>query len=248
METKDAVSIALAVTGGLLSLYGFIQANTRWMNLGIAGAFLGAVVFTFKSGKYTKKEAVEGTISSYRAVFTSFVENLSLEGNAIFIPPYENLPRGGLFVPLHEKFDLDLARLDEGTVFLTEVPNERAMGLFLGPFGWSLVEKYEEHFDGPLEGGGAETVESVAGAVLRSLGLAKRVFIEEKEDEFRIIVSPEISCEPHHCEKIPCPICASVLLALARATKELIEVEDIEEKDHGIEITVRKLGGVEEWM
>ncbi|ASJ05714.1 hypothetical protein [Thermococcus barossii] len=248
METKNIVSGVLVIGGGALALHGFLSASTGLINLGIAGAFLGAVIFTFKSSKYVKKESIENLLEPYKRVFSSFSDNLALGGNAIYIPPYENLPNGGLFIPLHENFELDLARLDEKTVFLTDVPNERAMGLFLGPFGASLVEKYEEHMEAPLDGAGSSAVESAAGSVLRTLGLARRVYIEENEDGFRAVIQPEIECEPETCEKAPCPICASVLLALAKATGELLLTEKVEEKDYGIEITVKKLGGVGEWM
>jgi hypothetical protein len=248
MEIKNLVSAALVLGGGALALHGFLSTNTSLMNIGIAGAFLGAVVFTFKSSKYVKKEAIENLMEPYAGVFSSFSENLALNGNAVYIPPYENLPRGGVFIPLHENFELDLARLDEKTVFLTDVPNEKAMGLFLGPFGASLVEKYEEHLEGPLDSSGIPTVESAAGSVLRALGLAKKVYIEERGDRLRIILQPDIKCEPKNCEKTPCPLCASVLLALAKATGELLLTERVEAKDYGIEITARKLGGVQEWM
>ena len=91
-------------------------------------------------------------------------------------------------------------------------------------------------------------MESSAGSVLRVLGLAKRVHIEENESEIRVVLTPEVSCNPEECEKAPCPICASVLLGLAKATDNLIGVESFEKKDYGIEIKVKKLGGVREWM
>jgi len=248
MEAKNVAGAVLIALGAVIGIAGFLNAEVKLTNLGIAGVFLGLVVLTFKSSEYVKRESVKALMEPYRRVFSTFADNLYLEGSAVFIPPYENLPRGGLFVPLHEKFELDLARLDEKTVFLTDVPNERAMGLFLGPFGDSLVEKFEEHFEGPLDGAGSGAVESVAGSVLRYLELADRVYIEEKDDGFRVVVRPTIGCKPENCEKVPCPVCASVLLALAKGTGQVLAVESVEEKDYGIEATVRKLGGVEEWM
>ncbi|NJE54582.1 hypothetical protein [Thermococcus sp. 21S9] len=248
MKIKEASGLTLIIIGLALAIYGFVNVKTTITNLGIAGVFLGLIVLTFKSNDYVKAESVHAIMEPYRRVFSTFADNLYLEGNAIFIPPYENLPEGGLFVPLHEKFELDLARLDEGIVFLTDVPNDRAMGLFLGPFGGSLVEKFEEHFEGPLDGAGSGTVESVTGSVLRYLELADRVYIEENDDGFRIVIRPTIRCRPRNCEKTPCPICASVLLALAKGTNQVLAVESVEEKDYGIEVTARKLGGVEKWM
>jgi len=248
MESKNVVSATLVLSGSALALYGFLNTLTTLINIGIAGVFLGIVVFTFKPSKYIKMDALESLLKPYRTVFDSFSENLALNGNAVYIPPYENLPRGGVFIPLNEEFELDLARLDEKTVFLTETPNERAMGLFLGPFGSSLLEKYEEYAEGSLDGVDTSAVESVSGSVLKALGLAKRVYIEEEKDSLRVIIQPGIQCEPTNCEKTPCPICASILLALAKATGELILTEGVEKKDHGIEISAKKIGGIHKWM
>lgn len=248
MEAKNVAGALLIVLGGVAGVAGFLNGDARTTNLGLAGVFLGLVVLTFKSGGYVKKESVLAVMEPYRRVFSAFADNLYLEGNAVFIPPYENLPRGGLFVPLHEDFELDPARLDEKTVFLTDVPNDRAMGLFLGPFGDSLVEKFEEHFEGPLDGAGSSAVESVAGSVLKYLELADRVYIEEKDNGFRVVVRPTVECKPENCEKVPCPVCASILLALAKGTGQVLTIESVEEKDYGVELDVKKLGGVEEWM
>lgn len=247
MEAKNVAGAGLIALGLTTGVWGFLNAIPKLTNLGIAGIFLGLVVLAFKSTDYVKRESVDALSESYREVFSSLSENLYLEGNAVFIPPYENLPRGGLFIPLHRDFELDLARLDEKTVFLTDVPKDRQMGLFLGPFGDSLVRRFEDHFEGSLEGVGSQTVESVADSVLKYLELASRVYIEETERGFRIVVRPKLKCRPSGCEKIPCPVCASVLLALSKGTGQIIEVESIVQGRSGVEITARKLGGVGEW-
>ncbi|ASJ11568.1 hypothetical protein [Thermococcus thioreducens] len=248
METKDIIGGALVVSGGVLALHGFLNALSNHINLGVAGMFLGAVILTFKPSSYVKRDALRYVTGSYERFFESFVRNLHLEGNAVYIPPFENLPEGGIFVPLHERFELDLARLDTETVFLTDVPNDRAMGLFLGPIGLDLLKRYEEHLEYPLRGSGPGTVESAAGAVLKALGLASRVYIEGLENGFRVVIQPDVECSPEICEKIACPVCSSILLALARATGEVLYTRRVEEKDYGIEIEVERLGGVEEWM
>lgn len=246
MELKYMVSGVLMGTGGALAIYGFLNANQGYINMGIAGTFLGMVMLILKSSGYVKREAFDGVFSPYMAFFRNFVDNLSLEGNAIYIPPYENLPNGGTFIPLHDDFDLDPARFDEGAVFLTDVPNEKAMGLLVRPLGLELLRKYEEHLEYTLEN--ATHLETSSSSVLRALGLAKSVYIEEDEGGFRVVVQPEIECEPRSCEKVACPICSSILLGLAKATGELILVEGVEKRDYGIEIKTRKLGGVREWM
>lgn len=246
MIKKNIVSGALIVFGGLLALQGFLGAAPARVNMGLAAMILGAVVFLIKPSDYVKRSSVELLTSSYFGPFRKFISSLSLEGNAVYVPPYENLPEGGIFVPLHEDFDIDPARLDESTFFLTDIPNEKSMGILITSLGTNLIAKYEEHLEGPLSS--VPELESSAGSVLKSLGLAKRVYVEENGEEIKVIVSPEVPCSPEGCEKVPCPVCASILLGLAKATDNLLGAKSFEKKDYGIEIRAKKLGGVREWM
>jgi len=252
MTPTRIASASLGGIGAILLVYGAINSNQGLVNLGIAGLLLAFVVLTLKSGEYVKREALDNLILPYVETLRRMVHDLGLEGNALYIPPYENMPEGGTFIPLHKDFDLDLGRMDEDTVFLTNVANERQMGLLLRPTGANLVKKFEEHFEGPLEGSGSPTVESVASSVLRALGLARRVYIEESEKAFRIVVEPtnlEICRSSiEDCNQTACPVCSSVLLALAKATGQVVESEEFNMTERGIEIKARKLGGVREWM
>ncbi|USH00469.1 hypothetical protein K1720_03125 [Thermococcus argininiproducens] len=252
MRAEKIASASLVSIGTFLLIYGAINSNQSQINLGFAGLFLGFVVFTFKSKEYVKREALDNLILPYVEMLQDMVSDLGLEGNALYIPPYENMPEGGTFIPLHEDFDLDLGRMDEETVFLTNVSNERQMGLLIRPTGVDLVKKFEEYFEGPLEGSGSSSVESVASSVLRAFDLARGVYIEESEEGFKVVVKPtnmEICrASVEDCNQVACPVCSSVLLALAKGTGEVVESEDFAIKDYGIEIKAKKLGGVREWM
>jgi len=246
MEASKISAGLLALIGGALALFGFINGETNYLNLGLASLILSAVVFTFKSSSYVRKESVDLLIKSQRNLADSLLNGLALEGKTLYIPPYENLQDGGVFIPLREDFDLDPARLDENSAFTTDVPDEREMGLLLPTLGKELVEKYEEYLEGPLTS--VPEVESVAGSVLKALGLAKRVYIEENGKEITVIVTPNFECSPTNCERFPCPVCASILRGVAKASDEIIAVESFEETEFGVEIRAKKMGRVEEWM
>ncbi|WP_175060102.1 hypothetical protein [Thermococcus sp. 2319x1] len=252
MKMEKIAGISLGVIGTVLLIYGAINSNQSQINLGLAGLFLSFVVFTFKSKEYVKREALDNLILPYVNLLKKMVDDLGLEGNALYIPPYENMPQGGTFIPLHRDFDLDPGRMNEDTVFLTNVANERQMGLLIKPTGAELVKKFEEHFEGPLDGAGYNTVESVASSVLRALDLARGVHINENEEGFRIVVKPTNTeiCRASRdgCKQVACPVCSSILLALAKGTNEVIESESFAITQHGIEIKAKKLGGVREWM
>ena len=67
-------------------------------------------------------------------------------------------------------------------------------------------------------------------------------------DELRISISNAgVDFCSSDCRLIQCPICSSVLLAIAKATGELLAVEELRAGEK-IEIKARKLGGIEKWM
>jgi len=252
MRIERVMGASLTGIGAFLLIYGAISSNQIYVNMGLAGLFLSFVVFTFKSKDYVKREALDHFVFPYVRLLRNMVHDLDLEGNALYIPPYENMPEGGTFIPLHEDFDLDLGRMDEKMVFLTNVANERQMGLLIRPTGVDLVKKFEEHFEGTLDGSGPSTVESVASSVLRAFDLARGVHIDEREGELRVVVKPtnmEI-CRANieSCNQMACPVCSSILLALAKGTGEVVESESFTIKEYGIEIKAKKIGGVREWM
>ncbi|WP_048058307.1 hypothetical protein [Pyrococcus yayanosii] len=246
MKRKDIISGILIAFGLVLTVTGFLKAEVRWENLGLAAVILGLVVATIKPSNLVKAETASLLLSGYHETMTNLLRGLSLEGNAVYLPPYGNLPKGGLFVPLREDFDLDPARLSEDEPFVTNVPTEKQMGLLLKPPGAELLEKFEEHLEGPVTS--IAELEGAAGAVLKTLGLADRVYIEEGEETIKIIIQPQQCHFSEACTKVACPICSSILLGLTKATGNVITVGAIEKKDYGIEIMARKLGGIEKWM
>lgn len=78
------------------------------------------------------------------------------------------------------------------------------------------------------------------------------MYIEEGDGGFKIMVKPtnmEICrASVESCNQVACPVCSSILLALAKGTGEVIESEDFSLKDYGVEIKAKRIGGVREWM
>ncbi|WP_048056189.1 hypothetical protein [Pyrococcus sp. ST04] len=252
MRIQIITGIVAGIIGGIIVIIGVITQTPKMINLGFAGVFIGATILALKSGEYVKADALSSTLSSYHLTLKSIVRDLGLEGNAIYIPPYENLPEGGVFIPLSRDFDLDLGRLGEDVVFLSSAPSERQMGILLKPTGLHLVKKFEEHLEGSLNGIGVGGVESVAGSVLKSLGLADEVYIEEGDDVYTIYVKPRqikfCRSNIEDCSQVACPICSSILLGLSKGTGEVIVSENFTFERGRVKITARKLGGVERWM
>jgi hypothetical protein len=247
MKGKYVAGAILISVGAILTFRGAVEANQGMINAGIGGVFIGIVVLTFSTSDYIKYDAFRAVSLPYAELAKKLVKSLRLKGKAVYLPPYENLPEGGVFLPLHEDFDLDPARLGEDLIFMTDVGREKEMGLLLPSFGKELLGMYESYSEKDFaELEMLNAIES-ASAVLRSLGLASSVAAEENE-KIKIYVSDAKANCSKACEQLPCPICASILLSIAKSLRELIKVDEIRFEGEHVEISARKVGGIERWM
>ncbi|MCK4398685.1 MAG: hypothetical protein KAV25_06805 [Methanophagales archaeon] len=240
----------LIAIGAVFAFKGAMEGNQSVINVGIGGIFLGIIVLTFSTSDYIKYDAFKAMVLPYFQLCKGLINSLELKSKAVYIPAYGNLPDGGIFIPLHDNFDLDLAKLDENSFFITDVGREREMGLFLAPLGKDLMKMYETYSETDFTNAGLHAVEN-ASVVLKSLGLAANVVVEEREEQIRVLVEGvKTKICSKTCEQVACPICSSVLLSIAKSIQELIVVEGFKiEIEHGyVEITVRRIGGVDKWM
>lgn len=248
MKSKHIAGAILIAIGSALTFKGAMDGNQSLINAGIGGVFLGVVVFTFSTSDYIKYDAFKAVVLPYVELSRNLVNVLEFKSAAVFIPPYSNLPDGGIFIPLHEDFDLDLAKLDRNTVFITDVGREKEMGLLLTPLGKELMKMYESYSEMDFTNAGLYVVEN-ASAVLRSLGLAKSVTVEESGDRIKVYVeSVRTNTCSKTCEQVACPICSSILLSIAKSLQELILIEEFKVEDEFIEISVKRIGGIDRWM
>jgi len=248
MKSKHVAGIVLISIGSLLAFKGAVEGNQSIINAGIGGVFLGVIVLTFSTSDYIKYDAFRATVQSYFKLMKKIVDSLELRSGAVYIPPYSNLPDGGVFIPLHNDFDLDLARFDRNTVFLTDIGREKEMGILLTPLGKELMEMYEKYSEIDFENAGLHVVEN-ASSVLRSLNLARSVRIEEFGDLIRVYVEgvrTDMCSEA--CKQIACPICSSIILSVSKSIMELLIVEDIRAEEQTVEIKLRRIGGIDKWM
>ena len=240
----------LIAMGAVFAFKGALDGDQSVINVGIGGIFLGVIVLTFSTSEYIKTDAFKAMVSPYFQLSKSLINSLELKSNAVYIPAYDNLPEGGIFIPLHDNFDLDLAKLDETSLFITDVGREKEMGLLLAPIGKDLMKMYESYSETDFTNAGLHAVESAA-SVLKSLGLAASIVVEERGAEIKVLVGgmkTEICSQT--CEQVACPICSSVILSIAKCIQELVVVErfKIEIEHELVEITVRKIGGIDKWM
>ncbi len=248
MKAKLVLGLLLTLAGTLITFKGMTSGNGRIINAGIGGVFLGVVLLSFSTVQSVKVDAFSSLLESYSRFMRGLVESLELSGNPVVIPPYENLREGGVFIPLHEDFELDLARFDEGTILMTDVGREREMGILLPGFGSELLRVYEGYLESDVEGMGVGVLEVVSSA-LKSMGVCQSVSYEEDGRIVRVRVEGlKVSACSNSCSKAPCPLCCSIALAISKALREVTVIRDLKAEGGSVELKVERLGGVENWM
>jgi hypothetical protein len=238
VNRRLASGISLILFGIAICFFAAINANQHLLNAGIGSAVIGTVLMAFSS-----KKGLENLIAPYHEFLKRLADFMEIK-KAVYIPPFEGFPYGAVFLAASEDFEIDLARLDFSSPFVSG--REREAGIVLEAAGKEIVKKFEEFAELDLSGYGTG-ISEICSSVLRALGLARGVEIAEG-GELKIEIS-DVSVDfcSGECRIIQCPICSSVLLAVAKAAGELIAVEELRTGEK-IEIRARKLGGIEKWM
>lgn len=236
------VGAVLIFIGILLWYYGGTSSELTLVNLGVGSIILGLVVAAFPVRGYVSREALELSLEDTGRFLERIVNDLELEGNPIYIPPYENLPRGGIFIPKGKDFSLSLGRLDEGDVFITG--SERETGILISPPpGYELLRYFEENH-GEIRNTDIGYASSVISGGLSALGVGSaEVF--EGDGSIEVYVRPLL---PGVGKVWSDPVSSSVLLGIARAANGPVSVEEVQRVKDYLKIKARVLGGMEEWL
>jgi len=248
MRAKLVIGTIITLAGCALALRGMIIGSERIIDAGIGGLFLGAVLLSFSAVDQVKLQAFTSVVESYVRILRGIFGSLELSGLPVVIPPYENLPRGAVFIPLHEEFELDLARFDENTTLLMDIGREREMGVLMPGFGSELLEIYEAYLESDMRGVGISGMEAVSSA-LRSLGIARSLSFERNGNELTVkIEGVKCGACSDDCIRSPCPICSSIALAASKAFDEVIVIKEMKVRDKTVEMVLEMKGGVGSWM
>ncbi|WP_461866753.1 hypothetical protein [Thermococcus sp.] len=236
------VGAALIGIGIILWYHGGTSSNSTLINLGIGSIILGLVIAAFPARGYVSKDVLELSCSDMGRFFEKIVEDLELEGNPIYIPPYENLPQGGVFIPKVKEFRLSLGRLDERDVFVTGSGRETGI-LISPPPGYELLRYFEENY-GEIKNTDVGYASSVVSGGLSALGIGSAEIFEE-EGFIEVYIRPLL---PKSRKVWSDPVSSAVLLGVARAKDGVISVEEVQKVNEYLRLKVRVLGSVEEWL
>jgi len=231
----------LTAVGMLLWYYGGTGGITTLVNLGLGAIVLGLVVAALPLGGQVDRNVLPLVCTPSCEFFGSIQRDLELEGEPVIIPPYENLPRGAVFLPKAKDFSIHLGRFDEGSVLVAG--SERESGVLINPpSGWEIVSYTLENV-GELAGTGVGYASSAVSSVLSALGLGSAEVFEREDGRIEVFVRP--LCEgPVYAD----PVSSAVLLGVAIGAGELMKVSSVEQRKDHVKIVLERLGGVEQWL
>ena len=233
--------IGIVIIGIGMWYYGGTSGEVHLVNLGIAAIILGLAITALPLRGHVDREAIFLSCTPLCRFIGSLSSDLGLEGSPVVIPPYENLPMGGIFLPKFKDFDIPLGKFDEKTIFLDG--SGRESGVLLAPPPGSGIVEYTIENVGNLKGSGIGYASSAVSSVLSALGLGSAEVFEKEEGTIEVFVRP--LCDgPWYAD----PVVSAVLLGIAMGSEELIRIESLEEKNGHVRLIVRRLGGVEKWL
>ncbi|MEM4615921.1 MAG: hypothetical protein QXY19_02830 [Archaeoglobaceae archaeon] len=226
MNLKMFAGIGLMISGAIIAFNGAMKASETTINLGICGIFIGAVLFSF-----SRQRSFANLFKPYHETLKDLAGYLEIK-RAIYIPRCKYLPEGGVFLAINEDFELDLARLSYETPIVGGREKEAGI-LFRNP-GIEIINEAEE-----------SSFEAISSA-LRARNLIKSANLYEEEILRIFIDGVAVDFCSGDCRFVACPICSSLLMAIAEESEELLMVEEFKVGER-IEILARKIGGVEKW-
>ncbi|NJE03862.1 hypothetical protein [Thermococcus sp. MV11] len=231
----------LTITGIVLWYYGGTSGSTGVVNLGLGAIVLGLVLAALPLGDRVDKEALLLAVEPSCAFLENLRRGLNLTGPPVVIPPYENLPSGGVFLPSTDDFRLPLGRLDGESVFVTGPEAESGL-LVSPPPGWGILEYTVENV-GELSGTGVGYASSAVSSVLSALGLGSAEAFEREDGTIEVFAKPLCDGSVHAD-----PAVSAVLLGIAIGTGELLRIRSVERKNEHVKVTLERLGGIEKWL
>jgi len=222
--------------------YGISNSIISFINLGIAGLFIFIILNTLIPPKMMDYSIHEAIASSNTEFLKKMFENLKLNGNPVYIPPYENLENGGIFIPSNEKFSLNLSAFDEKIIFITNQNASNEMGMLISPpIGLGLLKKFEENVGSSISKMDINTVFSIIQSALSSMDLIDEIEFEEKNEKLFVKIYKNEETSNFGKLYYLSPVVSSVFLAISKSKEVPIFIEEFIEFEDYLEFVLAEL-------
>jgi len=226
MDRRLIFPVSLVFFGIVLWYYGGYSGLQVYANLGISSIIIGLLTLSMDN---ESSKLLKSTCEAFCEILDSFNENSF--PLLIVIPPYENLPKGGLlFVSSTEDVSLGILRAKTGRISL-----RYSEGYLITPVpGWGLFEEATKEVV-------SEDPYSGLSNFLAAEGVSSLRLFDNGDGSYVLFVKP--LCLPKFFD----PVVSASLLSLAVSMDSLLEVFDVDYTGEFLTLHFKPLGGVEEW-
>ena len=252
---------------GIYVLYVGVLYNTiSYINLGIAGIFIGLVVLSFVPSNMIDIGIYDDTIYSYNLFFENLLKNANLikkDTYTIYIPPYENLPDGAIFISSDKNIEQYIGHFDESSPIIYS----NSGVLIYPPICHNFIKKFEDYAEMELKNTDLSLALSAVSSCLKANGLIGSMDYEENgensDNTNNVDENTSINIIKLYIEnitlkscleldesilKIACPIVSSTVFSIALSLNKIVGIEHIEKKGDSIILTLKVLGSVEDYI
>jgi hypothetical protein len=261
---------------GIYVLYVGVLYNTiSYINLGIAGIFIGLVVLSFVPSNMIDIGIYDDTIYSYNLFFENLLKNANLikkDTYTIYIPPYENLPDGAVFISSDKNVEQYIGHFDESSPIIYS----NFGVLVYPPICHNFIKKFEDYAEMELKNTDLSLALSAVSSCLKANGLIGSMDYEENgenpnnvsnvdniDNANNVDENTSINIIKLYIEnitlkscleldesilKIACPIVSSTVFSIALSLNKIVGIEHIEKKGDSIILTLKVLGSVEDYI
>jgi len=217
----------------------------------IACIFLGLFAVALLGEASTPIIATRSQMVSTARALNDVASGLSLTGNAIFLPAKHGLSMERMFVPATKGSSTPPGVLSDDMV-MSPGKDGSTPGLITEPLGLSLLNNIEQELNARLTDAGLEAAEGTLQILKHGMGVMKDFHFKEREG--RTVMRVEYSglleaCrdvrkeKPDTCRQVPCFGCSCLLLAAARSTGKLVNIDDVDNKQDTVVFTLN----IREW-
>ena len=210
-------------------------------------SFLGLFgLFTLSERGHPSRFAEDQMESGTRAV-QSLIRGLMLSGNASYLPASHGLTEERLFVPAAVGAIKPPGALSDD---MAVVPGNGGSppGMLMEPPGLRLLETIENDYGSAIAGMGIENAEGSLQVLKHSLDVLKDFHFKERDGatllrvEYGDLVRACRSVRqdvPDACRQAACIGCSCLLVAAARATGKVVQVEEVDNSSDTVVFKLR---------
>jgi len=208
----------------------------------------------------------DDTVYSYSLFFENLLKNANLNKKdvyTIYIPPYENLPDGAIFVSSDKNVEQYIGHFDENS----PIVYSNSGVLIYPPICHNFIKKFEDYAEMELKNSDLSLTLSAVSSCLKANGLIGSMDYEENgensDNTNNVDENTSINIIKLYIEditlkscleldesvlKIACPIVSSTVFSIALSLNKIVSIEYIEKKGNSIILTLKVLGSVEDYI